>query len=386
MKKIILTALFLVVILMNDSPAEAKGGTIRKGPFAFEYTMEKEGVWITKISPVSAQGTVTLIIPSKIKGRNVVKLGAKKDAVTEMDDDNDDDMNLFGVCTSEDSRDGEIILIPVNQYERLKKIKIKTIRIPSKVKVITKHCFTNIPDGTSINIPAGVTENIIEQFTRVKWKKLTISAENKKYKVENACLLSRDGKVLHGFVQKKKTIVIPSSVKRIAGGRGDFNGCSAIVIPRGVTKIEKMACETSKAVTVKVAEGNKRYAVKDGSVYSKKSGRLVLAYVRDGVLKIPDTVTKIDGHSFLGCGYAAKLEKVIVPSSVRKMKNFPWIDHSNIDEIICEIQCKTPPKLSSTYTGIHVKGITIYVPKNCLGKYRKKWEIGPRDGVTFKEK
>lgn len=375
MKKVIFTFLLLFVAMINGNYAKAKGGICQKGEFLYEYKVEKEGVWLTKITPLSSKGIGTLNIPSKLDRKPVVKLGGSGDAVNDLDD-NGDDTNLFGVFTSEEDR----AILPKNIQSKVKKI--KTIKIPSTVNIITQNCFKNIPDGTSINIPEGVTENVRVQFTRVKWDKIEVSAKNKKYKVENGCLLSKNGKILYGFVQKRKKIVIPGTVKRIAWGGGDYNGCSTIVIPKGVNKIEKNACSTDKAVTVKIAKGNKRYAVKYGSVYSKVSGRLVLGYVKDGILKIPEEVTRIDENGFLGLG--ERLNKVIIPSSVTEIHSLPWQNHGNTgNRLTCEIQCKTPPKLISSFSDI--LELAIYVPKNCKDKYLKEWKFDPYVKVTIME-
>lgn len=197
MKKTVIISLFLFIAILGYTHAEAKTKTCQIGEFRYKYDVEKQGVWITKITPLSSKGIATLNIPSKLSGKKVVKLGASGDATSDFEPE-DVDSNLFGVGRNEDYPG----LLPQKIHNRVKKI--ETIKIPSTVKIITRNCFSHLQNGKNINIPAGVTDNVITQFTCVKWKKITVSAQNKKYKVKNGCLLSKNGKKLYGFVQKKK--------------------------------------------------------------------------------------------------------------------------------------------------------------------------------------
>lgn len=197
MKKIIIISLFLFVSMTNYTHAEAKTKTCQIGAFRYKYKVEEQGVWIINITPLSGNGIATLNIPSRLSGKKVVKLGASGDAVTNSDDF-DRDTNLFGVGQNEDYPG----LLPQNIHRKVEKI--KTIKIPSTVKILTYNCFRHLQEGKNINIPAGVTENVKFQFTVPRWNKITVSSKNKAYKVKNACLLSKNGKKLYGFVQKKK--------------------------------------------------------------------------------------------------------------------------------------------------------------------------------------
>ena len=296
--------------LSNFNPAKAKEKSCVREGFLYEYNVQKKGTWITKITPLSSKGISTLKIPKKLSGREVVKLGSTG-AIFFIGDINtkEPNTNIFGV---EDSSDGDGTLVPEDVQKLVKKI--KRIQIPSTVNSIALNCFSDVPDGKTINIPKGIVRGLDEEgygFTKIKWKKITVSSQNKKYKVSNGCLLSRNGKKLYGFVQRKKKINIPEGVKTIANG-GDYNGTSTIVIPKSVTKIKENAMTTKEPVTIKVSLKNKHYAVNNGSLYSKKTGRLVAAYIKDGVLDIPKVVKKVSHTGVLGLN--VRLKKVIVPS------------------------------------------------------------------------
>ncbi len=333
----------------------------------YEYDVQKKGTWVTKITPLSGKGISTLKIPEKLGGKKVVKLGSTG-AIFFVGDINtkEPNPNIFGV---EDSPENDGTLVPEDVQKLVKKI--KKIQLPSTVNSIALNCFSNVPDGKTINIPKGVVQGLDGGygygFTEIKWKKITISSKNKKYKVNHGCLLSKDGEKLYGFVQKKKKINIPDGVKTITA-EGDYNGSSTIVIPKSVTKIKEDALTTEKSVTIKVSSKNKHYAVKNGSLYSKKSGRLVAGYIKDGVLNIPETVKKVYQTGVLGLDVS--LKKVIVPGSVTGIA-FPF-DFIEKAPLVYEFKGASPPELLEDL--LWFRGCTIYVPKNCKNAYLQKWQ------------
>ena len=362
MKKILYVTMFFLTLTMmfaNAEKAEAK--CYKSGAFSYQYKIEKGSVWITKIEIISNKGVTTLKIPSHINGKEVTAIGSSKE---DFKDGDEHKMNIFGVFVNPDIESYE--LIPSEVHKKVGKI--KKIILPSTLKKISKNCFINVQDGKTINIPKNVTWNVITQFTRVKWRKLEISP---KYKIKNGCLLSKNGKSVYGIVQKKKKICIPNSVKIIDVGilkdgtaDGDYNGADTIVIPKSVNQIGFSVLDTKKPVIIKIDKNNKRYAVKDGSVYSRKTGRLVAGYIKNGVLSIPNTVSKItDATSYLG---GQNIKKVIVPSSVKKMAGI----FLRPNKITFVFKGKKPPKLTNRELIAFNIPIIVYVP----AKYRKVYE------------
>ena len=375
MKKMILLFFLCFAFMINFSDVKAERGKVTiKGNFQYSYKIQKEGVWITNIRPLSNQGISTLKIPSKLAGKKVVKLGNSKDR---MDSLGDNEPNLFGV---EHSGEDDGTYVPADVYERVKKI--KTIRIPETVKKITSQCFDDIPAGKNINIPKGVVENV-EQFTYYKnWNKVMISPKNKKYKEVDGCLLTKNGKKLLGFFTKKKEMVIPKMVRTISLGEGDCLGVSTIVIPKGVNRIEEL--NTYEPITVKIAKGNRRYAVENGCIYSKVTGRLVSGYAKNGILNIPEHVTVVKKYNFLGSwlgGYRAKI--IIVPSSVKEIHELWGLGTGTESHLTCVMKGVNPPKLVGSRGG--VSSVTLYVPKGCKNKYLEKWKFEDYVKVTVIE-
>ena len=262
--------------------------------------------------------------------------------------------------------------------------KIKKIRIPDSVVSITPSCFFDVQEGKEINIPKGVKREVVNQFTRVKWKKVKISSKNKTYKVKNGCLLSKNGKVMYGLVYKKKRVVVPKTVTAIeTDGTRDtahsetvhglaFLGCETLVLPKSVEKVRIFSYSMMK---VEVDSGSQYFVSKDGSLYDKKDGRLVWLYQTDGIFNIPDGIREIP-EPIRTYGYA---KKIIIPASVKKVANIVQYCYVKDPVIVCK--GKEPPTLSKEQTNSVVSlrdeviNITVYVPTGCKDAYEKTWQI-----------
>ena len=379
MKKIIYAAMFFLAITMmcgNAEKAEAK--SYKAGKFKYQYKNTKKGVWITKITPLSSKGISKLDIPAKIKGKKVVKLGDTKDNYHTSDEARD----LFGIMMCDPQGIGDFTISNPKLHKKI--AKIKKIKLPSSIMSITPSCFYHVQDGKEINIPKGVKKEVVNQFTRVKWKKVKISSKNKTYKVKNGCLLSKNGKVMYGLVYKKKRVVVPKTVTAIeTDGTRDtahsetvhglaFLGCETLVLPKSVEKVRIFSYSMMK---VEVDSGSQYFASKDGSLYDKKDGRLVWLYQTDGIFDIPDGIREIP-EPIRTYGWA---KKIIIPASVKKVANIVQYCYVKDPVIVCK--GKEPPTLSKEQTNSAVSlrdeviNITVYVPKGCKDAYEKTWQI-----------
>ena len=379
MKKIIYAAMFFLAITMmcgNAEKAEAK--SYKAGKFKYQYKNTKKGVWITKITPLSSKGISKLNIPAKIKGKKVVKLGNTKDKYGT----DDEARNIFGLMMCDPDGVGNFVISNTKAQKRIEKI--KKINLPSSIVSITPRCFYYVQDGKEINIPKGVKREVVNQFTRVKWKKVKISSKNKTYKVKNGCLLSKNGKVMYGLVYKKKRVVVPKTVTAIeTDGTRDtahsetvhglaFLGCETLVLPKSVEKVRIFSYSMMK---VEVDSGSQYFVSKDGSLYDKKDGRLVWLYQTDGIFNIPDGIREIP-EPIRTYGYA---KKIIIPASVKKLANIVQYCYVKDPVIVCK--GKEPPTLSKEQTNSVVSlrdeviNITVYVPTGCKDAYEKTWQI-----------
>lgn len=324
MKKIIYAAMFFLAITMMCGNAEkAKAKSYKAGKFKYQYKNTKKGVWITKITPLSSKGISKLNIPAKIKGKKVVKLGNTKDKYGT----DDEARNIFGLMMCDPDGVGNFVISNTKAQKRIEKI--KKINLPSSIVSITPRCFYYVQDGKEINIPKGVKKEVVNQFTRVKWKKVKISSNNKIYKLKSGCLLSKNGKILYGLVYKKKKLIVPKTVIEIntsdsrdtvENTMGDhglaFFGCETMVISKNVEKINFYIYNCS-LMKVEVDPANKYFASKDGSLYNKKNGKLIWLHQNDGIYNIPDGVKEIP-YDFYADG---KAKKMIIPASTKKVSN-----------------------------------------------------------------
>ncbi len=385
MRRILLVLMMIFLGTLNIHEAQAETDSVIRGNYEFEYESTKGGVWITKVTPLSNKGIATLKIPAKIKGKKVVKFGTKEKQNAEWQD-NGYGENVFGVASAPD--DVDYPCEPMDIYKRTKKI--KTIRLPESVKTITRMSFMHFHDGKSINVPKGVVKNV-EKFTYYRWKKITISSKNKKFKKENGCLLSKDGKILYGFLEERDKVEVPKTVKTMKTISVSYDGVSTIVLPKGLRKIEDDGFKVSSKVTIKVAKGNKKYAAKHGCLYNKKTGRLVTACAPDEVFRIPEGVTYVTGYyvddgvivddaGFQRVGGVAN--KMIVPESVKQLENL--LKFSTTKNFTCVMQGKIPPELINP--GVFgVENVTIYVPKGCKSAYEQAWKMEKDVTVTYIE-
>ena len=391
MKKIIYAAMFFLAITMmcgNAEKAEAK--SYKAGKFKYQYKNTKKGVWITKITPLSSKGISKLNIPAKIKGKKVVKLGNTKDKYGT----DDEARNIFGLMMCDPDGVGNFVISNTKAQKRIEKI--KKINLPSSIVSITPRCFYYVQDGKEINIPKGVKKEVVNQFTRVKWKKVKISSNNKIYKLKSGCLLSKNGKILYGLVYKKKKLIVPKTVIEIntsdsrdtvENTMGDhglaFFGGETMVISKNVEKINFYIYNCS-LMKVEVDPANKYFASKDGSLYNKKNGKLIWLHQNDGIYNIPDGVKEIP-YDFYADG---KAKKMIIPASTKKVSNVSR--YFSVKDAIVVCCGKEPPILTENkwlhFNEFDVMNFTIYVPKGCKETYEKAWKLeGEYVKFTFVE-
>ena len=350
MRKIIIICLFLFVAILNFTHVEAKTETYQIGEFQYKYKVEEQGVWITNITPLSSKGISTLNIPSKLSGKNVVKLGG------EGDDDDAETFNIFGMYRSEDDEK----IAPVKTAKKI--AGIKKIILPEMVEEITPNCFSYVQKGKSINIPGRLTKNVLS-LRGTKWKKFSVSPQNPKYKAKDNFILSKNGKRIYGYVGMDKKIILPKGTQIIEERAFYGADVSNISIPKTIKKIKSQAFSYIKSVHIHISKKNKNYAVKNDCVYSKKSGRLVVAVVKSGVITVPDKVTCLkEGTSFAG----NKAKKIIFPASLKKIGKYWHISLISDSKLKLVFKGKKAPDLDKE---AYLPYSKVYVPKRRKSNY-----------------
>lgn len=174
--------------------------------------------------------------------------------------------------------------------------------------------------------------------------------------------MSKDGKLAYGSVLPMKKLNIPKGVKTI-GDKAIFysSGATDFYIPASVNKIGFQSLFFRNVVNFHVSKKNKHYADTENCVYSKKSGRLVAASVRNTTFTVPKKVTCLSKTNFAG----KTVKKFIIPASVKKIESF-WSPY--IENITYVFKGKKPPKIESSFA---FKGIKLQVPKGCKKTYRR---------------
>ncbi len=373
MRKTYILSFFLLCIscMAITISAGAKEKTKQIGKFKYTYSSYSSNqIWIQNIEPVSDKGISTLKIPSSIDGKKVVKLGWKYDS--EEDDYVATNANIFGISVSED--DGQ--LRPAKMIRRVRKI--KKIILPNSVKIITAMCFGMLEDGKCINIPSKV-EKCVENFCYIKWKKFTVSPKNKKYRVKNGLLLSKNGKKAYGSVKSMSRMRIPKGVKKLDDwGKFANSKVTDVYIPSSLNKIGTQTLVFPQEIKFHVSKKNKIYAVTENCVYNKKTGRLVAASVHGSTFTVPRRVTYLSDINFSG----KKVKRIIIPASVKKISHAITISGKNI---IYEFKSKKPPIFKNKHS---FEDTTLYVPKGSKKAYQNalKETNGVYVEVTLHEK
>jgi len=136
-------------------------------------------------------------------------------------------------------------------------------------------------------------------------------------------------------------VTIPNSVTSI--GVGAFDGCSGltnIAIPRSVTSIGFNSlynytnqsfglCHNLQAITVDA--DNPAYSSLDGVLFNKDRTTLIqFPAGRIGSYTIPDGVTRIENHAFIGC---RGLTAVRIPNTVTSIGNEAFYDCRQLCDI-----------------------------------------------------
>lgn len=361
------------------------------------YKMEKSGVtykaylsknkkeaWIYNIELPEKHPAETLSFPNKIKGAVVTRIGDPAE-------DDKDEEGSYRICT--DRWD-------LNKNRKGAK-GVKKIILPDTIEDITAECFSDFYDLETINIPAktkelkrlvfyGCTNLVNVKFKDGKYKihkyafgsyeEDTTSCEeydgveefrnlagHETVYSKNGVLLSEDKKEALWVSGNRSTIIIPKGVKVIKEKAA--MGCEAgkVLIPASVTSIENNAFTMKHTVRFTIAKDNKRYAVKDKCVYSKKSKRLVVGVVKKGTLTIPDTVKVLSANSSL---VGEEVKKLTIPKSVKKLEQ-GWFDTGNYGSVGTKIYFKAsaPPNSGEDIVPMNTK---IYVPKKSIEQY-KRW-------------
>ena len=219
--------------------------------------------------------------------------------------------------------------------------RMTAVKIPNGVKQIETIVFSNCSSLTEITIPSSVATIDASAFLGCSGlKNFKVDESNASYCAVAGVLFTKTKDKLiccpkgmkgeyvipngvtkigwYAFADCKKlsAVTIPSSVTTISGCA--FSGCSGLTevpIPSSVKTIGSFAFSYCKWLKeFKVEQGNERYDVADGVLFTKDMQALI-AYPggRKGAYEIPGSVTGIGVGAFSGCD---GLTEVTIPDGV----------------------------------------------------------------------
>lgn len=395
-KRCLVIMLFaLLVFLTTESTAEAAkwkyGNKITETRGAFTYhayvSKDKKKCWIyyIEIDKNKKKKAKTLAIPSRIKGKKVVRIGYSWQEID--DEDCEFFSNIFGVTVE--------VAHECDGYSSELKY-IKKLKIPDTVEEIQETCFSGMDYIESVKIPDKVKKlngetfygcdrlkkvtlsKNMKEFYPIdfmdcpKLKTIKLSSKNKTYRIENGVVIQRKDSKAVWAVPAQKKVVIPEGVKSV-GAYTFYSGMAKkIHIPSTVEKMEEYAFEAQSIENITISDANPYFALDGQTVYNKVNKSLAIAIVnKKGFLRISNKVTRLKSK-FSVAGRGVNI--LVIPESVKEAEaeGFDFDRLDSMEKVY--FLGKEPIKLLNKSDGYASLPIftEVYVPKGTLETY-KKW-------------
>ena len=257
---------------------------------------------------------------------------------------------------------------------------IQNTFIPSTVTSISGNAYKDCKQLKSLFIPA----NIIRinrnghPFTGCdNLVSIKVDANNTVYDSRNNCnaiFYKGTNKLVYGW----QATVIPKGITEIDKyAFSDCLGLTSIVIPEGVTSIDWGAFSGCKnLVSVSLPESLTSWGWDVFSqCHSLTSIQLPskLNYIASSAywnclglvnIKIPESIERIEGYAF---EYCYCLKSVSLPSKLTEIGDRAFHECLDLESVVTKNP--VPPTISSK-TFSKCMGVTLYVPKGCVGAYR----------------
>jgi len=254
--------------------------------------------------------------------------------------------------------------------------KVKSITIPDGVQKISAETFYGCKSLKEVKLPKSLVsfDNYTSFSACPKLSKVTLSKENKSFKMQKGLLLNKKGTKLIWAVPAKNKITVPDSVTSIADNALKAGKATSVYLGKKVKMIGKDAIAGKKITKVSIAKKNKSIAKQGQCVYEKKSGKLLIAIAKKNVVKIGNKVKLISEDASL-CG-SRQLKKLDIGASVKTLQG-AWGEFYRAGYVTTKVyfRSKNPPKLTQNndknYCYLPIFR-DVYVPKASLKKY-KKW-------------
>lgn len=328
MKKYLKKGLFVLLFMMISiiwQAEEGKAEDLVSGDFKYMVNEDTEEETITITGYTGTDSNV--VIPEKIDGKKVVKLGSRAffknqylTAVTIPSTVTAIGHVAFTNCKklTTVSLPSELKMIDYDAFAYCHSL--KTVDFPEGMELIGNSAFSNCDSLDAIEIPASVKDIAGSAFGGCSaLESISVKEGNTVYDSRedcNAIIQTAENKLFLGCVNTK----IPDDITEIAE-YAFFCGAAPrhLKIPASVTKMGNNSFfdATGSIESISVEEGN--------PVYDSRNDCNALIKTADNELylgckntKIPEDVTKIGGSAFIGC---KGLTKIQIPAGVTEISN-----------------------------------------------------------------
>ena len=390
---ILLTLLMFLAVLGNSNQSSAfvmwddsdiMTEKVNGVTYTYCYTTNGKECWIRKIKVPSSKST--LKVPKRLDGVEVTRIGYPN---TEEMEYSEATQNIFHVAAGEGAR------FQANQ-KNLKKIilpdtitnilhasfaglvNLQEINLPNELIELDGGVFWNCKKLKKVHIPKSTTILTNGTFGGcTSLEKITIAKDNTRYMVYKDCILSKDKTIYYGPSKDSDKLRVPVGVTQMKSLTAGTFKVNKLYLPKTLEKIEKSSGVIGGETQCIINKKNLTYGNAGKHIYNKKTGELVLAFVDNGVVKIPGRVKKIT-ESSIAIG-EKKIHKVIIPESVKIIEsnwNTNWSFKYNRE---IHFLGKKPPVAASKYA-VMLRA-KYFAPKRSVKAY-KKWL---KEEVVFPE-
>lgn len=204
-------------------------------------------------------------------------------------------------------------------------VSLKNIDIPEGVKSIGDHAFSTCTSLESIIIPESVTSIDTGVFYKcTSLKEIIVNENNTAYSSDNGLLFNKAKTELLGYPTGKaeKSVVVPDGVTSIGVAAFGDVGIENIILPNGLTNIDKYAfsrCASLKSVVI--PEGVK--SIGDFAFCDCSSLTSIV---------IPESVKNIGDFAFSTC---TSLKSIVIPEGVKSVGESAFAVWTSDQTIYC---------------------------------------------------
>ncbi len=404
-KRWIFISTLIVVLFASGMTVHAAAGgrtvwnrdnTIHKTVGAFTYhaytSAKGDQAWIYRIDIDKKKKHTALSIPEKLDGKTVTILGWD----WEEKEYSDLMVSIFGQiaepyhladASGETVREIKKLKLP-DTVEIIEPTafsgmdSIQSLEVPKNVRSIHEDAFYGCDKLKNVKLPAALTSLHTSAFRDCpKLTGMTISSQNKKYRIKNKCIITKKDKSLIYSFASGRQLNIPEGVKRIK--QFALNNCRArtVHIPSSVTKIETYAFhepygyQSGTIQNVTISAQNKVYARDGQCIYNKKDKSLSVAVVdENGDIYLSDQIEKLtEEYSIVNYKtWDEHMRNVVFPASLRTVVVPGFSELSGAENVY--FKGTTPPEVFGVRPELASLPIftNIYVPKESFQVY-KKW-------------